>query len=382
MPRKASPPRLVVSGLGPITRAEVDFGDLTVFVGPQASGKTILLETLKLVVDADAVMTTLRVQGYNWSEDNDQLLDLFYGEGMSAMFTRNTLIRWDRTTFGWKRLRAPDHDDAYETILYVPAHRALVFHGGWPRNFNDYTTGDPYVLREFSEHLRWSMENSPERVQAADDALGSTTRKLLKSGVYGDFDLALDRQGPRRRVVLRNDRGALLPFLAWSAGQREFGPLSLVLRYLDARVESPYLSWLVLEEPEMGLHPRAITAVLFLILDLLERGYRICISTHSPHVLDLVWALRVFRDRSATPRQVLALFEANNNTRNRKIAAAALAADVRVYSFDRDGGVVEDISRLDPGSERDAEVSWGGLVGFSSHVSEVVADFIANTKDR
>ena len=35
----------------------------------------------------------------------------------------------------------------------------------------------------------------------------------------------------------------------------------------------------------MGLHPQAILSVMLLVLDLLRRGYRVAISTHSPLVL-------------------------------------------------------------------------------------------------
>lgn len=380
MPRKPALPRLVVAGLGPIVRAEVDFGDLTVFVGPQASGKTILLETLKLVVDHDNVTSTLRIQGYDWRHEGE-LFDLYFGEGMRALLTGKPLIRWNRRTFRPEQLTPPrPREIPSESVLYVPAHRALVFHAGWPRNFNDYSPGDPYVLRDFSETLRRWMEDHPELFRGADEALGTTTRELLRSGVFGDYDLDLERHGPRRRLVLRRDGGASLPFLVWSAGQRELSPLLLALRILAERGDEPNSGpqdWVVLEEPEMGLHPQAITAVLFLVLDLLERGFRVCISTHSPHVLDLLWALRVLREHSAHPTRVLELFKAPAYTRNRKIAAATLEKEIRVYSLDRRQGLLEDISRLDPDSTG-AEHTWGGLVDFSAHVDDIVADVVAN----
>lgn len=382
MPRKAAPPRLVVAELGPIKRAVVDFGDLTVFVGPQASGKTILLELLKLAIDHEAVMSTLRVQGYDWSRAPGALLDLYFGEGMGALFREDTVVRWARRNFRPDRLvpPPPGSESFEEGVLYIPAHRALVFHQGWPRHFNDFSVGDPYVVRDFSETLRVFMERTPEALHGTD-ALGTTTRSLLQSHIFGDYDLDLDRLGPRRRLVLRREGGTSLPFLVWSAGQREFTPLLLGLRFLADRTDASqpdHFDWIVIEEPEMGLHPLAITAVLFLVLDLLERGYRVCISTHSPHVLDLLWALRVFKDHGARPEQVLALFGARRSSRNRKIAAAALEKEFRVYSFDRQSGLVDDISRLDPDSDKKAEVTWGGLIGFSSHVSDVVADLIAN----
>jgi predicted ATPase len=41
-------PTLEIRDLGPIAAADLQFGDLTVFTGPHASGKSIALQTLKL----------------------------------------------------------------------------------------------------------------------------------------------------------------------------------------------------------------------------------------------------------------------------------------------------------------------------------------------
>ena len=52
---KAVPSRLTVTKVGPIDAADVEFGDLTVIVGPQATGKSIFLQTLKLLLDRDHI---------------------------------------------------------------------------------------------------------------------------------------------------------------------------------------------------------------------------------------------------------------------------------------------------------------------------------------
>ena len=49
-----------VENFGPIGKADVTFGDLTFLVGAQASGKSLFLELLKLLVDKDAIVETLR----------------------------------------------------------------------------------------------------------------------------------------------------------------------------------------------------------------------------------------------------------------------------------------------------------------------------------
>jgi predicted ATPase len=46
---------LNIRNLGQIKKANLSFGDLTVLVGPQATGKSIALQLLKLMLDAGQV---------------------------------------------------------------------------------------------------------------------------------------------------------------------------------------------------------------------------------------------------------------------------------------------------------------------------------------
>jgi predicted ATPase len=43
--------RLKLANIGQLRAADLEFGDLTVFVGPQATGKSIALQFLELVED-------------------------------------------------------------------------------------------------------------------------------------------------------------------------------------------------------------------------------------------------------------------------------------------------------------------------------------------
>jgi energy-coupling factor transporter ATP-binding protein EcfA2 len=386
MPRKAPTPRLDVAALGPIREASLEFGDLTVLVGPQASGKSILLQSLKLVLDHATIAATLRRQGYDWRGELDAFLDLYFGEGMRNLRGRSTTLKWKGRAFKLDRLaRARAVSGAVASAFYIPAHRALTLKQGWLRNFGDYSPGDPFVVRDFSENLRLLMESGLGRGEAVfpqGGHLSRTARALLQRGIFGDYELRLERRTPQQRLVLRRGNEEPLPFMVWSSGQREFSTLLLGLYHLmpaRSTERSQGVDWVILEEPEMGLHPRAITAVLFLVLELLHRGYRVCLSTHSPQFLDLVWALRVFTERSAKPGQVLKLFDIPADARNRAIAADVLGRSIRVYACDRQLGTVIDISRLDPGSPEHTEFTWGGLIEFSTRVSDIVADFVANT---
>jgi hypothetical protein len=298
---------------------------------------------------------------------------------MRAIWTKNTVVEWvdgrKRVIEPAKLARARVVHDSRASLFYIPAHRALTLRNGWPRHFGDYAVGDPFVVREFSDVLRLLVEHGgPEILQ--DDWFTKATRALVRQGVFGDYRLRLDRSSPQRRLVLQQGAQPPLPFMVWSAGQREFGPLLIGLNALMF-LRTP--KWIVLEEPEMGLHPKAITAVLLLVLELLRRGYRVCLSTHSPHILDLVWALRVFREKGAGPEQVLELFGMKRDAEGKKIATGILQRSVHVYYFDRQIDQVLDISRLDPSSDQAPETSWGGLIEWSTRVSDTVADFVANS---
>ncbi len=61
-------PTLAVRNLGQIREGEVTFGDLTLLIGGQASGKSIFLQLLKLLVDRRQVLDNLESHGYNVSK--------------------------------------------------------------------------------------------------------------------------------------------------------------------------------------------------------------------------------------------------------------------------------------------------------------------------
>lgn len=139
------------------------------------------------------------------------------------------------------------------------------------------------------------------------------------------------------------------------------------------------IEWVVIEELEMGLHPKAINAVMLVVLELLSRGYRVCLSTHSPQVPDVLWALRVFREKGGTAKDVLDLFECEATPAMLKIARAVLKKTSRTHYFRQDG-TTRDISNLDPGAEDMAEAGWGGLTEFSGRVGDIISRVVSRAE--
>ncbi len=69
-----------VTNLGQIKEADINFGDLTLFVGPQATGKSILLQLIKLLLDSQDIVNNLNNNGYDWEENTDEFYELYFGD--------------------------------------------------------------------------------------------------------------------------------------------------------------------------------------------------------------------------------------------------------------------------------------------------------------
>lgn len=369
--------------IGQITEADLSFGDLTVLVGPQASGKSITLQWLKLLVDTGQIQERLDTYGLDFGGDLGAFLDVYFGEGMHAIWRAGASeVAVDGKAVDVTKRIARRQKDKSEKAFLIPAQRVLAMANGWPRPFQAFSAGDPYSVRAFSEQLRVLMEREftgTGPLFPKNNRLKGDYRTLLQQSVFADFKLSVDKVQSQKRLVL-DAGGGPLPFMVWSAGQREFVPLLLGLYWLmpPAKVaRRDKIEWVIIEELEMGLHPRAISAVLLIILELMTRGYKVCLSTHSPQVLELVWALEALRRHQGKADDLLDLFEARHSQPLRAMAGQVLGKTSRVYYFDPTGPV-RDITELDPASNEAQEASWGGLLEFSARANAAVAKAVAN----
>jgi hypothetical protein len=376
---------LNIRNLGQIKEAKLTFGDLTVLVGPQATGKSISLQLLKLIVDSGQVQDELDRYGLDWSGKLPEFLDVYFGEGMRAIWrSGSSSVEWEGHKVDLARLAERRRPRKEGSFFFIPAQRVLTLRDGWPRPFTDYTPGDPFAVREFSEKLRVLMEQEfggKSDLFPQERRLKKEFRELLQRDVFSNFRLKVDKFRSQKRLVLgAGVRGESLPYMVWSAGQREFVPLLLGLYWLMPPTKVAMrgeIEWVAIEELEMGLHPRAISVVVLLVFELLVRGYRVCLSTHSPQLLDALWALKHLRENNAGAVAFLDIFEAPNTQSMRRLATITMEKVVKIYYFNQKG-LSTDISQLDPAAENRGEAGWGGLSEFSGRANKAVARAVAN----
>lgn len=98
-----------------------------------------------------------------------------------------------------------------------------------------------------------------------------------------DLQYAQGQSGidPAREVLFQPAQGTKLEISIASSMVKELSPLVLYLRYLARPNEL-----LIIDEPEMNLHPEAQAKVIEFLAMLANAGLNILITTHSPYVLD------------------------------------------------------------------------------------------------
>jgi hypothetical protein len=357
---------LSVEKFAQLEKVVIPLTELVVLVGPQATGKSLVLELLKLAVDRNRVVRVLKQHGYKW-ESPEEFAALYFGGGFDKSWTQSTQFIYQNERVTLDDVAGGRQKKGEDAVFYIPAHRTLAIADGWPRPFSGYQIETPYVARRFSEELlTWINQGliGKGKIFPHPRRLKDAFRQLIDDAIFHGATLKLDLTGMRKQFVLEYGDNAKLPFMAWTAGQREFTPLLLGLYQLLPPGGSPNrkkgVRWVVIEEPEMGLHPKAIVAVMVVVLDLLARGYKVALSTHSQTVLEVVWGMSRLKGMPDGPARLCRIMGLPDKDRSvLKTAEDALKRSHSVIHLHHrdDGRVVSDnISNLDPGAE--SEYEW------------------------
>jgi len=376
--------RLEIRNFAHIAEVDLSFGDLTVLVGAQGTGKSLALQWLKAALDGKHIIEALRQAGYT-PTGNSTIIDLIFGAGMGAAWGKKSQVLYNSKAIAPKRvsMRGGDHERAF----YIPAHRSMLISDGWASPFLKLSSGTPVVARIFSQNLydRFSAHDTG-RLFPQERVLKKVYREQIDESVFHGGKVGLEKdQQHAKRLMMRHGKTSI-PFMTWTAGQREFTPLLLGMYHLlpgSQTMKRSDIDWVIIEEPEMGLHPRAITVVLLLVLELLWRGYRVVLPTHSPHVLMAIWMLENLSQYGGDWKLICKAFGIKNASQLRKVAEAALKKTYRVHSlsFMGDGRVSsKDISSLDPEDENEEISGWGGLTGLSSRFGDAVRQAVIESE--
>lgn len=97
----------------------------------------------------------------------------------------------------------------------------------------------------------------------------------------GKLEFSTPEPDPRRDILFRPQEGITLEMPIVSSMVKELATLVFYLRYLAQPGEL-----LIIDEPEMNLHPEAQVKIIEFLTQLVNAGLRVLITTHSPYLLD------------------------------------------------------------------------------------------------
>jgi len=221
-------------------------------------------------------------------------------------------------------------------------------------------TSRPIV--QFLEMMRVLHESSSEldreiRAMEANSDLSVTKymqlAQLLEGQILsGNVDFSTPEPDDlERELLFQTTEGVTLDMPVVSSMVKELTPVVLYLRYLAEPHE-----WLIIDEPEMNLHPEAQAKLTEFLAMLVNAGLPVLITTHSPYIVDHLTNLMRAAE-STEPEAIQDKFYLQNKD------AFISKNEVSVYLVDQ--GKTENML------DEDGVVHWSTFGTVSDRVSEI-----------
>lgn len=326
MKKPESQESIQVSGhFGPIradkSPIELEISPLTVFIGPQGTGKSLISQFLYFFRDAEYLISnhskqspptiSVRkvVEGIRAGNRDERVFSPFViSENVDIQYISNTEDRktWE-ISFSKSANRIQPKGEFKQAIstllstatadpstlgnlqaraLFVPAARSFFSRliNSDPQALGDSSL--PITMREFTSmlfkagntHHRWQLkpDEIPLEVSEVDNIM---TRELRGHAVFSKTEYT------RRWQWIPEGSKSAIEIEMSSSGQMETWPMVSIMQAMFGWEASQRPLYIHIEEPETHLHPSAQVAIAKLLAYLCNKSFRIVITTHSIFIL-------------------------------------------------------------------------------------------------
>jgi len=350
--------RLVIENFGPIKQADIDLRELTVFVGPQATGKSLAAQSAYFLRRYEDLLLSL---SSNPCKATRSALEKWLGQDLSVYVMPKTTLYWNSSEpdvqfaneVSWRTGNmqiSPSLKERYktpasfqETEIYIPAGRTLYsFLPPYSLVSRVLASQDwPGFILNFYETLgrtiNW-LRTEPEDPThtRAEKFLEERVASIFKGKIhYGD-----------ETIQLKMQNGDMLSPTSIASGQMEIWPFWAIA---EAGVKSPRFAaaTIYFEEPETHLHPLAQRHVMEMVAYLVRNGTRFLLTTHSPYVLYAINNFLMTQKVLDTGNPLPEGSSEDIALRAAQVSAYRFGVDGKVYDImDRDIGLIDE-SELD-----------------------------------
>lgn len=296
--------QLIIENFGPIQQATIMPSDLTIFLGPQATGKSLATQLLYFFRNIESLTVSPLPPDLSPLHSVLGALEKWIGNKISVYASSGTKLCWElaglKYEIVWEGLQPKLNDvltqrvttlssahTPNKTQIYLPSGRAL------------YSFLPSYSLA--SRQL--ASEQWPDYILGFYQRLGNAMDKLWRHQEQGNNDFGQSPEAsflkPRMDSIMKGEirygpDGILLKVgekhllsTTMAAGQMEIWPFWAIIASLFTPKFSPGPSHeIYFEEPEAHLHPQAQNTLMEVIAYLIQqRDMRFLLTTHSPYIL-------------------------------------------------------------------------------------------------
>ncbi len=193
------------------------------------------------------------------------------------------------------------HHALYADVYTFPTERTtfITFNFGYEETEKPDSNGDKLFPRaphleyptepvtHFFNFILRALQSDPlaRQAQVESDALIKSYTQLAqlleKEILQGSVDFSEPELTAWREVLFQPSKGVALEIPLASSMVKELSSLALYLRYLAKPGEL-----LVIDEPEMNLHPEAQVRLTEFLVMLVNAGLPVLFTTHSPYIVD------------------------------------------------------------------------------------------------
>ncbi|MEQ9232686.1 MAG: AAA family ATPase [Coleofasciculus sp. E2-BRE-01] len=314
--------------LGPIQAIDapltLEISPLTVFIGPQGTGKSLVSQLLYFFRDAQYLISTHSkqegpeisvrkvIEGIRSGEKSARSFSSFVmGNNVDIQYKTQDSNQddydWTITCYESNRKIRPRREfnqaikswlmkiaenpsssgDIQSNALFIPAERSFFSRlinsdpqslGGseLPITMREFTT---FLFKSANTHQKWqeSSQRKPLEVSEIDKII---THELRGYAVFS-------RKGPyaRRWQWMPENSNRPIEIEMASSGQMETWPMVSIAQAMFGWETGQRPLFIHIEEPETHLHPSAQVAITKLLAYLCNKGFRLVITTHSIFVL-------------------------------------------------------------------------------------------------
>ncbi len=315
--------KMEIHNFGPIKDAKIDTSPLTIFVGPQATGKSLTSQLFFLFNNIYEILSKSSVQHMNLDPTRKfyETVKWLFGNNLDNLLNKNTYIKWENYdkvyefTGDYKKGKINDQlinvinnqsqyypdmsvfPTRFHDNIFIPAERTIfslinpeILLGlraevqKWPGNlllFYDILSESLRIINNPKEYLRdeggWAgISFYLEELEIISNLVKNQSNILLEGELNASSpqDISLQISGKKISISYA------------ASGQKEIWPYLVILQsnflnlYRAHRSSNFYY-----EEPEAHLHPKGQLDLLKIINITLHSRENYLITTHSPYLL-------------------------------------------------------------------------------------------------